>query len=112
MWDSIVGGTGRRSFPTPELEPSQTIRLSLALLKGTGAQAMKGGGGIGRLAEAEIFDSEGLSSLRNFVEPGDHRIEEAEAQLAGVVWAEGVCEAADHLFSRTTRTRNEPKLLQ
>jgi len=42
-----------------------------------------------RLAEAEALDREGLTSLRNFVEAGDHRIEEAEAQLAGVVRAEG-----------------------
>ncbi len=34
----------------------------------------------GRLAEAEALDREGLTSLRNFVERGDHRIEEAEAQ--------------------------------
>jgi non-specific serine/threonine protein kinase/serine/threonine-protein kinase len=38
----------------------------------------------GRLAEAESLDREGLASLRNFVEPGDHRIEEAEQQLAKV----------------------------
>lgn len=42
-----------------------------------------------RLAEAEALDREGLTSLRNFVERGDHRIEEAEAQLAEVVRAEG-----------------------
>ena len=39
----------------------------------------------GRLAEAETLDREGLASLRNFVERGDHRIEEAEQQLAEVV---------------------------
>ena len=39
----------------------------------------------GRLAEAEALDREGLASLRNFVEAGDHRIEEAEQQLAEVV---------------------------
>ncbi|MEA2327943.1 MAG: eukaryotic-like serine/threonine-protein kinase [Thermoanaerobaculia bacterium] len=39
----------------------------------------------GRLGEAEALDREGLASLRNFVEAGDHRIEEAEAQLAEVV---------------------------
>jgi non-specific serine/threonine protein kinase/serine/threonine-protein kinase len=43
----------------------------------------------GRLAEAETLDREGLASLRNFVEKGDHRIEEAEAQLAEVVRGEG-----------------------
>jgi tetratricopeptide (TPR) repeat protein len=37
-----------------------------------------------RYAEAEALDREGLTSLRNFVEPGDHRIEEAEQQLAEV----------------------------
>jgi serine/threonine protein kinase len=42
-----------------------------------------------RLAEAEALDREGLASLRNFVEAGDHRIEEAEAQLQEVVRAEG-----------------------
>jgi hypothetical protein len=31
----------------------------------------------------------GLASLRNFVGPGDHRIEEAEQQLAEVVRSEG-----------------------
>ncbi|MBV9071965.1 MAG: hypothetical protein JO231_24875, partial [Acidobacteria bacterium] len=44
----------------------------------------------GRLAEAETLDREGLTSLRNFVERGDHRIEEAEQQLAEVVRAESV----------------------
>jgi len=39
----------------------------------------------GRLAEAETLDREGLASLRNFVERDDHRIEEAEQQLAEVV---------------------------
>ncbi|HEX9457934.1 MAG TPA: serine/threonine-protein kinase [Thermoanaerobaculia bacterium] len=43
----------------------------------------------GRLAEAEALDREGLTALRNFVERGDHRIEEAEAQLGEVVRAEG-----------------------
>src|SRR5258706_4203543 len=43
----------------------------------------------GRLAEAEALDREGLASLRNFVERGEHRIEDAEAQLAEVVRAEG-----------------------
>jgi hypothetical protein len=42
-----------------------------------------------RLSEAEALDHEGLTSLRNFVEPGDYRIEEAEAQLAEVVPTEG-----------------------
>jgi non-specific serine/threonine protein kinase/serine/threonine-protein kinase len=42
-----------------------------------------------RYAEAEALDREGLTSLRNFVEPGDHRIEEAEQQLAEVVREEG-----------------------
>ena len=42
-----------------------------------------------RLAEAEALDRQGLTALRNFVERGDHRIEEAEAQLAEVVRAEG-----------------------
>jgi non-specific serine/threonine protein kinase/serine/threonine-protein kinase len=41
----------------------------------------------GRLAEAEALDREGLASLRNFVEAGDHRIEEAEQQLAEVAKA-------------------------
>jgi non-specific serine/threonine protein kinase/serine/threonine-protein kinase len=43
----------------------------------------------GRQSEAEALDREGLASLRNFVEPGDHRIEEAEAQLAEVVRGAG-----------------------
>jgi hypothetical protein len=42
----------------------------------------------GRLSEAETLDREGLASLRNFVEPGDHRIEEEAAQLAEVVVGE------------------------
>ncbi|HEX3578873.1 MAG TPA: hypothetical protein VHY33_09950 [Thermoanaerobaculia bacterium] len=46
----------------------------------------------GRFAEAETLDHEALASLRNFVEPGDHRIEEAE-QLAEVVRAEGQASA-------------------
>jgi tetratricopeptide (TPR) repeat protein len=41
----------------------------------------------GRLGEAETLDREGLASLRNFVEAGDHRIEEAEQQLAEVAKA-------------------------
>jgi non-specific serine/threonine protein kinase/serine/threonine-protein kinase len=40
-----------------------------------------------RLAEAEALDREGLAALKNFVEHDDHRIEEAEAQLAEVVRA-------------------------
>jgi hypothetical protein len=35
-----------------------------------------------------LLDREGLASLRNFVERGDHRIEEAEQQLADVMRAE------------------------
>ena len=34
-------------------------------------------------------DREGLTALRNFVERGDHRIEETEAQFAEVVKSEG-----------------------
>jgi tetratricopeptide (TPR) repeat protein len=36
-----------------------------------------------RLAEAEVLEREGLASLRNFVERGDHRIEEAEEHWRG-----------------------------
>jgi serine/threonine protein kinase len=42
----------------------------------------------GRLPEAESLDREGLAALRNFVDPGDHRIEEAEQQLAEVINSE------------------------
>jgi len=35
-----------------------------------------------------VLDRQGLTSLRNSVEVGDHRIEEAEEQLTGVLKAE------------------------
>lgn len=42
----------------------------------------------GRFTEAQALDREGLASLRNFVEPEDQRISDAEAQLERAVRGE------------------------